>query len=117
MRVANANGDLCSVENASGQDAVVPAFSCATGSVTVSEGGVPVDKGTFPLGSRGYSDDLFIQLTGGTHQLALTYAGDPSFGASTNTTSLVVTPAVTTAVLTSSSASVNGGDSLTMTVV
>ena len=52
-------------------------------------------SGIFALNSVGYAEYLSIQLTGGTHQLTASYSGDDSYGPSTGTYSLMVTPATT----------------------
>jgi hypothetical protein len=75
--------------------------SCPTGTVTLADavnGGTatPLDGGTFVLNSAGFTEDLTIQLPGGSHQLTATYNGDASFLTSKGTYSLAVTPAPTT---------------------
>ncbi len=77
--------------------------SCPSGTITMTDainGGapVPLDAGTFALNSAGFTEDLFIQLPGGSHQLSASYGGDSSYNASSNTYSLSVTPAPTTTI-------------------
>jgi pro-kumamolisin-like protein/Big-like domain-containing protein len=75
-------------------------LTCPTGNVTVTDSlkgaaPVPLDQGTFALNSGGYTEDIPIQLTGGTHQLSASYPGDNSYQPSTGSYSLTVTPAPT----------------------
>ena len=53
----------------------------ATGTVTITDNGKPLDAGTFSLNSQGNVEDRAIQLTGGTHTLSAGYSGDVSFNA------------------------------------
>jgi len=41
----------------------------ATGTVTITDNGSPLDTGTFTINSAGSAEDQPIQLTGGTHAL------------------------------------------------
>jgi hypothetical protein len=77
--------------------------SCPTGNITWTDslnGGTPtpLDGGTFPLNSAGFTEDLPIQLPGGNHILSAAYSGDPSYNSSVGTYSLTVAPAATTMV-------------------
>jgi hypothetical protein len=72
--------------------------NCPTGTVTwtdaVNNGSpVPLDGGTFSLNSEGYTEDVKIQLTGGSHVLSATYNGDHSYKSSSATYLISVTPA------------------------
>jgi Pro-kumamolisin, activation domain/Bacterial Ig-like domain (group 3) len=74
--------------------------ACPTGSVALSDSlnatpPTPLDGGTFPLNSFGFTEDFAIQLTGGQHVLAANYSGDSSFNSATGTYSISVTPAAT----------------------
>lgn len=69
---------------------------CPTGSVTVTDNGMPLDGGAFPLNSAGYAEDVNVQLSGGTHSVQVTYGGDNSFNPSVATVPIVITPASTT---------------------
>ncbi len=77
--------------------------ACPTGSVTLTDslnGGPPTPIGTsgvFPLNSQGNFKYEAIQLSGGMHQLSASYAGDNSYGPSTGTYNLTVTPVPTQA--------------------
>jgi hypothetical protein len=78
-------------------------LSCPTGSVTLTDslnGGTATplgSTGSFPLNAEGYTEFQAIQLSGGTHQLSASYPGDNSYGASSGSYSLAVTPAPTQA--------------------
>src|SRR5215469_4053472 len=71
----------------------------ATGTVTITDNGSPLDTGTFIINSQGHAEDQPIQLTGGTHTLSATYSGDISYNPPTTavTDMVTVTPAATTA--------------------
>jgi hypothetical protein len=71
--------------------------NCPTGTVTwtdaVNNGSaVPLDGGTFSLNSEGYTEDVKIQLTGGSHVLSATYNGDHSYKSSSATYLISITP-------------------------
>jgi len=70
----------------------------ATGSVTITDNGGPLDQGTFPVNSRGNGEDQPIQLTGGSHTVVATYSGDISYNApaAPTTLNLTVSKATTT---------------------
>src|SRR6185437_10320471 len=74
---------------------------CPTGTVTVTDNGAPLDAGTYTLNSQGYAEDQSIFLTGGTHNIVGTYAGDDSYTASSCScsTTIAITPAPTTTAL------------------
>src|SRR5207249_8668637 len=42
----------------------------ATGSVTITDNGSPLDQGTFPVNAEGSGEDQPIQLPPGTHNLS-----------------------------------------------
>jgi Pro-kumamolisin, activation domain/Bacterial Ig-like domain (group 3) len=76
--------------------------SCPSGTVTFADtvGGVsqgPPNSGTFTLNSSGFTENLPVQLPGGTNTITATYSGDGSFSASAGpaTYTLNVTPAPT----------------------
>ncbi len=78
--------------------------NCPSGTVTVTDslnGGTstPLDAGTFPLNSSGFAEDSTIQLPGGSHVLSANYSGDNSFGASSSTYTLTITPGATRIIL------------------
>jgi hypothetical protein len=74
--------------------------ACPSGTITLTDalnGGAAtlLDGGTFTLNSSGFTEDLAVQLLGGTHQLSASYSGDNSFKSSSGTYALTVTPAAT----------------------
>ncbi len=85
VNVDNAAGQLCAPVAASG------ATACPTGSVTLTNNGTALDAGTFPLNSYGYSEDLSVQLPGGTDSVKAAYAGDNSFNPGTGTSPITIT--------------------------
>jgi len=93
VNVSNVSGNPCASSE-------IPEFSCPTGEVTVTDNGAPLDAGTYPLNSQGYTEDqtlLTSSLAIGTHNLLATYAGDVSYAGSTSPTdTIAVIPAVTT---------------------
>lgn len=75
--------------------------SCPTGTITWTDSynnapPMPLDTGTFALNSQGSTEDQRIQLPGGSHILSASYSGDSSFGPSSSTYMLTVSPAPTT---------------------
>jgi hypothetical protein len=89
----------------------------ATGTVTITDNGSPLDTGTFTINSAGSAEDQPIQLTGGTHNLSATYSGDISYNPVTTpvTDVLTVSKAVTATALAASAASVTTGTNVTLT--
>ena len=89
----------------------------ATGTVTITDNGSPLDTGTFTINSAGSAEDRPIQLTGGTHNLSATYSGDISYNPVTTpvTDVLTVSKAVTATALAASAASVTTGTNVTLT--
>jgi hypothetical protein len=78
--------------------------SCPTGTITWTDSvngapAAPLDGGVFSLNSDGYTEDQPIQLSGGTHLLSASYSGDSSFGASSASYSISISPAPTTSVV------------------
>jgi len=51
----------------------------ATGTVTITDNGSPLDTGTFVINSAGHAEDQPIQLSGGTNNLSAIYSGDISY--------------------------------------
>jgi len=84
--VTNASGNLCAPQ------AALLQYACPSGKVAVTADGAPLDAGTYPLDSQGYTEDQKIQLNGGTHPIVANYSGDGSYNASTGNASLVITP-------------------------
>jgi hypothetical protein len=84
MDATDAAGDVCGT-----------LLGCPTGNLAVTDNGSPLDGGTFGLNNLGYSEDVSIQLAGGSHNIQAVYAGDSSFTGSTGSDALTITPAVT----------------------
>jgi hypothetical protein len=89
----------------------------ATGTVTITDNGSPLDTGTFKINSAGSAEDQPIQLPGGTHALSATYSGDISYNpvASPVTDTVTVSKATTTTALVASPTSVAAGTNVTLT--
>jgi subtilase family serine protease len=87
----------------------------ATGNITLTDSGAPLDGGVFRLNSNGYTEDQTTGLSAGTHILMATYSGDPSFNASkSGPTTLTITRASTTTSLSSSAYSLVPGGTITL---
>jgi hypothetical protein len=115
MDILNSTSNACQV-------LVTPttATGCAfdaTGTVTITDNGSPLDTGTFNINSAGSAEDQPIQLTGGAHALSATYSGDISYNAVTVpvTDSVTVSQAATTTALASSASTVAAGTNVTLT--
>jgi subtilase family serine protease len=88
----------------------------ATGTVTVTDNGSPLDAGTFGINSAGHAEDQPIQLAAGTHSLSASYSGDISYNAAGPVADpLTVTKAATATQVTPSVVSVVSGGSITLT--
>ena len=89
----------------------------ATGTVTITDNGSPLDTGTFTINSAGSAEDRPIQLTGGTHNLSATYSGDISYNPVTTpvTDTVTVSQAATTTALATSASTVTTGTNVTLT--
>jgi hypothetical protein len=122
--VENANGTPC--ENFS---TGVVSFVCPTGTVQLFNGATPLND--FPnaqipnatnvakLNDRGFAEDQPIQLAPGAYSITATYSPDATSSynapAASNTLSVTITKAATTAVVTSNVATVVSGGSVTLT--
>ncbi|HEV1994389.1 MAG TPA: Ig-like domain repeat protein, partial [Candidatus Acidoferrum sp.] len=89
----------------------------ATGTVTITDNGSPLDTGTFKINSAGSAEDQPIQLTGGTHALSAIYSGDISYSPVTApvTDTVAVSKATTATALTTSAPTVTTGTNVTLT--
>src|SRR5713101_554083 len=89
----------------------------ATGTVTITDNGGPLDTSPFPVNSAGSGEDQPIQLTGGTHALSATYSGDISYNAVTTavTDTVMVSKATTATGLVASASTVAPGANVTLT--
>jgi hypothetical protein len=97
----------------------VTALGCAfdaTGAITLTDNGAPLDGGSFKLNSEGHAEDQPINLGGGAHTLSASYSGDVSYNPSGPVTDvLTVTKATTATSMTSSAATVTTAQSVTLT--
>jgi len=88
----------------------------ATGTVTATDNGSPLDAGTFGVNSQGHAEDQPIQLPPGTHNVSASYSGDISYSAPGAATvlALTVTQAATSTSVTASPSSIASGGSITL---
>ncbi len=98
----------------------VTALGCAfdaTGTITLTDNGSPLDGGSFKVNSEGHAEDQPIQLTGGTHALSATYSGDISYNAVTTPVvdTVMVSKATTATGLVASQSTVTTGTNVTLT--
>ena len=68
---------------------------CATGNVTLTDNGTPLNAGTYSLNSLGYAEDQLVQFPGGNNSVHAQYAGDNSFNTSSQSATYSITPATT----------------------
>src|SRR6266567_1000985 len=88
----------------------------ATGSVTITDNGSPLDQGTFPVNAEGSGEDQPIQLPPGTHNLSASYSGDNSYNASGPVAdSVTVTKATTSTAVTATPSTITTSTSVTLT--
>ena len=89
----------------------------ATGTVTITDNGSPLDASPFPVNSAGSGEDQPIQLPPGSHALSATYSGDISYNPFTVAVvdNVTVTKATTTTAVIASPTTINSGGSVTLT--
>jgi len=89
----------------------------ATGTVTITDNGGPLDASPFPVNSAGSGEDQPIQLPPGSHALSATYSGDISYNPVTVAVvdNVTVTKATTTTAVIASPTTINSGGSVTLT--
>jgi subtilase family serine protease len=88
----------------------------ATGTVTITDNGNPLDAGTFVINSAGHAEDQPIQLPAGTHTLSASYSGDISYNPNGPIVDTVtVTKGATLTTVVPSVSSVISGASVTLT--
>lgn len=109
--VTNSKSQFCENDGALGGTAGV---GCATGVMTETDGGNPLDGGTFTLNSAGNYEDQIVQLAAGVHSLRVSYPGDSSYNSSFATLSLNVTKDPTTSVAASNQSTIASGASVTL---
>jgi hypothetical protein len=92
-QVTDASGTSCGTSPQQSQ------ISCPTGSIGFTQGGKPLDAGTYPLNTLGYVEDqtFYGELTAvGSYAIQGQYSGDASFNPGNPATmNLLVTPAPT----------------------
>lgn len=87
--------------NSSGQKCSLNTVACATGNVTLTNNGQPIDQGTYALNSQGFAEDQTMliqpssQLPAGTDNVAANYSGDMSYNPSSATAPIIITSAPT----------------------
>jgi subtilase family serine protease len=98
MYVTDKNGVASAVGPPSPTCATENAWTCPSGTVTLTDSGTAVGTGgggagIYNLNSQGYTRNLSPNLTGGTHTLLASYSGDASYQASNSgPLSFTVTP-------------------------
>jgi hypothetical protein len=88
VNVDNSAGKLCAPAASTG------ATACPTGTVALTNNGSTLDAGSYTLNSYGYVEDQTAQLPGGADSVKAAYSGDNSFNASSATSAITITPAV-----------------------
>jgi subtilase family serine protease len=88
----------------------------ATGNITLTDSGVPIDEGTFRLNSASNTEDQNRSLAPGQHLLSAAYSGDASFNASKSSPfSITIVKAQTDSLLQTTSGYVSAGATVTLT--
>jgi hypothetical protein len=98
MYVTDKNGEASTTGPPSNTCYEENALTCPTGTVTLKDNGTLLGTGgggagVYELNNAGYTRNLTPQLLTGTHTLAAAYSGDNSYGPSSSSISLTVTPA------------------------
>ena len=84
--VLNSAAQFCTSE-------VLGEIACPTGKMAFTDNTSTLDASPYKLNSFGFTEDQTIQLTVGSHTLVATYSGDPSYKASSTSTTVTVTKA------------------------
>jgi hypothetical protein len=88
----------------------------ATGNVTLSDAGAPLDGGTFRLNSTSNTEDQSRSLSPGTHVITATYSGDASFNPGTSSPiTITITPGQTSSALQVNEPVLSAAGTLTLT--
>jgi hypothetical protein len=107
----------------------VPSIPCPRGTVALKDGANPLNdfpsgpnfniSNTSKVSNQGFVEDGFIQLAGGSHSIMATFtSSDSNYQNSTsNTLSVVITPAATTTLVASSLGVVTSGSPVTLTAL
>ncbi len=90
----------------------------ATGNITLTDSGLPLDGGTFRLNSTSNTEDLARGLAPGTHLITAIYSGDASFNPSTSAPYIInITRAQTATALQVSAPVLSAASTLTFTAL
>lgn len=115
MDILNSSGKACQLF---ANPAVIDgcAFD-ATGSVAITESGIPIAGGPFTINSAGHAEDQMIQLAPGSHSVSATYSGDLSYNppASATTKSFMVTKAATNTAVTATPSTITTATPVALT--
>ena len=116
--ILNSTGNTTNCQPLASGGVVTGCALNATGKVTLTDNGAPLDGGTFNVNSEGSFEDQIINLTGGSHTVVGTYSGDNSYSApaASVTLNLNVAKAMTATVVMSNVQSVATNASVTLTV-
>jgi subtilase family serine protease len=88
----------------------------ATGNITLTDSGAPIDGGTFRLNSASNTEDQNRSLAPGQHLLSAAYSGDASFHASKSLPfSITIVKAKTDSLVQTTSGYVSAGATVTLT--
>ena len=93
-----------------------PVSGCAfdaTGTVTLTDNGTPLNQSPYHVNSEGHFEDNQIDLVAGSHTVVASYSGDNSYNSSTATLNLTVTKA-TSAISASAPATATTGSQVTL---
>jgi Pro-kumamolisin, activation domain/Bacterial Ig-like domain (group 3) len=99
--VTNSSGSSC-FNSASGAFS----YDCPTGTINLTDNSAALGPGSFLLNTNGYAEFDTSLLTGGPHNLSVSYGGDASYNASSGTDAVTVTTAPTTTTISSPAPSV-----------
>lgn len=87
-----------------------------TGTVTLTDNGMPLDAGTYTLNTRAHFEDAAASLSPGNHNIVGVYSGDSSYAASTSAPlSIFIDQAQPRVTLMASATSVIAGQNVTLT--
>jgi subtilase family serine protease len=88
----------------------------ATGNITLTDSGVPLDGGTFRLNSTSNTEDQTRSLVPGTHAIIAAYSGDASFNSSISSpVTITITRAQTSSAIQVSEPVLSAAGTLTLT--